>query len=211
MLQGDKVVRKVAREISEAANGALDAYVAGRIEEEPHITDRMLGAVDERIKNRKFNGIIWQARTLRTSRGRAAEEKRHGADLMGILDVDLPKYRIKKGFLAQAKRAEPGVPLKNWEHLIHQCKKMVERTEESFVFIYSRNEGIRIFPAVAVISLKSKDIFDLYSLSVQTFFEKHLECFIGDLRLDSTDIRTLDALAEFSVERILYIEARMSG
>ena len=99
MLRNAAKVRTVAREISAAADSAFEAYTGHRVEEEPQITDRILGAIEDRISDRVFNGVIWRARTLRTGRGIAAEEKRHGADLMGVLDIRLPDYKTKKGFL----------------------------------------------------------------------------------------------------------------
>ena len=226
MLRHYAMVRTIAREISEAANGAFGAYLEDRVVEEPQITDRILGAIEERINNQLigrvwgFSGVSWRAKTLRTSRGIAAEEKRHGADFMGVLDIDLLDYKIKKGFLVQAKKAEPNDSLTVdwWKDLISQYEKMIERTPVSFVFVYSRKEGIRVFPAVSVLGLQSmgygfppRDIFDLYHHSVQNFFENHLECFIGDHRLDSPDIRTLDALADFPVRRVFHLMARMPG
>lgn len=210
MLRRYKMVREVAREISKAADGAFDAYLEGRVGEEPQITDRILGAVEDRIRTRSFGGVVWQARTLRTSRGQAAEEKRHGADLMGVLDVDLPNYKVKKGFLAQAKKVEPGkFSRQEWDRLIDQCEEMIKRTPDSFVFVYSKKKRISIFPAISVLSSGSMDIFDLYHRSMQNFFENHLECFIGDPRIDSTDIRTLDVLADLPVRRVLHLTGRM--
>ncbi len=49
MIRRLKGVRRVAREISDAADGALDAYREGRVEEEPQLTDRILGAIENRI------------------------------------------------------------------------------------------------------------------------------------------------------------------
>lgn len=216
MLRHYGMVREVAREISAAANNAFKAYVEDRMAEEPQITERILGAIEERIKNKTIESaqrsVSWQAYSLRTSSGYAAEEKRHGADFMGVLDIDLPDYEVKKGFLVQAKKSEPYDPfsLREWCRLIHQCETMLERTPDSFVFVYSRSEGIRIFPAVSVLGCMSKDIFfDLYHHSVQRFFEDHIKCFIGDQRLNSPKIRTLDALADFPVERVLHLTARM--
>ena len=236
-------VRGIARQISSAADGALEAYKSGRIEEEPQITDRIIGAIEDRVGpyslyaevtprepaypdasvrstsavHRGVPGIpsgrvVWNARTLRTSRGRAAEEKRHGADLMGVLDIDIPDYRVTKGFLAQAKRAEPGRQLSktDWKRLHDQCQTMLSRTPDSFVWVYSKKRGIRIFPAISVVELNTRDIFDLYDRSVSSFFEYHLECFIGDQRLNSTNIHTLDALGELPVERVLELSARYS-
>lgn len=247
MIRDYASVRQVARDISDAADGALEAYRAGHVEEEPQITDRIIGAIEDRI-GRKASGdeappddgadilvphgstasrrlidedaddtpypfsrrINWTARSLRTGSGVAAEEKRHGADLMGVLDIDIPDYHVKKGFLAQAKRAEPGRKLrkKDWKRLHCQCEKMLLRTPDAFVWVYSKSAGIRVFPAVSVLALNSRDIFDLYSRGVSSFFEYHIECFIGDRRLNSTQIETLEALAEFPVERVLELSAK---
>ena len=219
MIRAYANVRGVAREISAAADGALGAYRAGRVEEEPQITDRIIGAIEDRIGRKRAGDdgpysvrgrINWTARSLRTGAGIAAEEKRHGADLMGVLDIDIPDYQVIKGFLSQAKRAEPGSRLRNqdWDRLRSQCEKMLLRTPASFVWVYSKSAGIRIFSANAVLALKSRDIFELYSQSVSRFFESHIECFIGDGRLNSTDIETLDALAELPVKRVLELSAR---
>lgn len=240
MIRRLKSVRRIAREISDAADGALSSYREGRVEEEPQLTDRILGAIEDRILSRplvaygepfvgempesdrplsltmprvasqSLGGIVWKARTLRTGRGVAAEEKRHGADLMGILDLDLPGYRATKGFLAQAKRAEPGQRFSkpDWDRLCSQCDTMLLRTPASFVWVYSRSRGIRIFSASSVLELESRCIFDLYSRAVSSFFENHIECFIGDRRLDSTNVETLDFLAKLPVERILELSAK---
>ena len=210
MLQHTRSLKRIAHEISDAANGALQAYIESRASEEPRVTDRILGAIEDRIRDQSFNGIVWKARTLRTGRGIAAEEKRHGADLMGVLDICLPDYETKKGFLVQAKRAEPGSPFSqpNWNRLVCQCKKMIRRTPDSFVFAYSKTEKIRVFSANSVLGLRSRNIFDLYHHGIQRFFEDHIKCFIGDPRLNSTNIEVLDALADFSVKRVLHLSAR---
>ena len=210
MLRRYAMVRKVAREISGAANGAFEGYASGEKVDESDITGLMLGAIGERIRSREFGGVTWSAHIL-TSSGPGAEEKRHGADFMGVLDADLPDYKVKKGFLVQAKKAEPGDTFKKdqWKCLTSQCEKITERTLDSFVFVYSRKEGIRVFPALSVLELKSMNIFDLYHHSVQNFFENHLECFIGDRRLNSPDIEKLDALADFPVRRVLHLTARV--
>ena len=216
MLKKSRTVRKIARGIADAADGAINAYKEGRVVEEPHVTDRILGAIEDRIRDQnrirdqQFGGVVWNARTLRTGRGVAAEEGRHGADLMGVLDIGISGYSAKKGFLAQAKKAEPDHPFSSmdWKRLLLQCELMLKRTPDSFIFVYSKQYGIRIFPANAILGLESKNIFDLYSHGVSRFFEDHIECFIGDSRLNSTDIKALDALADFSVERVFELSVR---
>ena len=70
MLKKYKTVRKIAREIAGAADGAFDSYRDGSVVEEPHVTDS-----EERVRNLRLGGVLWTARTLRTGRGVAAEEK----------------------------------------------------------------------------------------------------------------------------------------
>ena len=210
MLKKSRTVRKIAQEIANAVDGAHGAYQEARVVEEPQVTDRILGAIEERIRYQQFGGVVWNVRTLRTGRGVAAEEKHYGANLMGVLDIEISGYSAKKGFLAQAKKAEPACPFlsNDWKDLRSQCEKMLERTPDSFVFVYSKQSGIRIFPANSILGLESKNIFDLYNHGVRRFFEDHIECFIGDSRLNSTDIKTLDALADFSVVWTLELSAR---
>ena len=121
----------------------------------PVESERVTSVSIEGIRDPYPGRIVWNARSLRTSSGRAAEEKRHGADLMGVLDIDIPDYRITKGFLVQSKLAEPGriFPKKDWKRLHDQCETMLCRTPDSFVWVYSKERGIRIFPAVSVVEL----------------------------------------------------------
>ncbi|MDE2772088.1 MAG: hypothetical protein OXI46_00050 [Gemmatimonadota bacterium] len=212
MLKYPRTVRKIAREIADAADGAFDSYREGEATEEPQVTDRILGAIQDRIRSQKIGGVTWSARTLRTGRGTAAEERRHGADILGVLDIDLKGYVTQKGFLAQAKKAEPDhtFPNREWNRLRRQCEIMLKRTSDSFVFVYSIQRGIRVVPANSVLGLDSRNIFDLYDRSFSSFFEGHIECFFGDPRLASTDINTLDSIADLQVNRVLKLYARMA-
>ena len=207
--------RKIATEISIAADSAIAAYKENRTFEEPDITSRIVGAIEDRVNNKsksensKRNGIRWQARTLRTGHGIAAEEKRYGADLLGLLDIDLPNYRVKKGFLAQAKRIEPGEKpsARDWGRLCEQCEKMLKHTPESFVWVYSKSMGIRIYPAISVIAIDSRNIYNLHNRGMMRFFKNHIECFIGDCRLNSPDLQSLETLEKFHPKNVLELSA----
>ena len=237
MLRNDAKVSTVSRKISEAANGALEGYAQGEDIHEPEITGLILGAIGERIRNKKigrvtwnaeifpnkekgaeekhyeFDGVTWNSHIL-TSRGKGAEEKRYGADLMGVLDIKLPDYKVMKWFFVQAKKAEPNSLFQpiEWDRLMRQCENMLAYTPDSFVFVYSRKKRIRVFPAVSVFGLRSRNIFDLYHHGVQRFFKDHLQCFIGTPWPSPLGIKTPDTLAAFPafpIERILYLTARM--
>ena len=84
---------------------------------------------------------------------------------------------------------------------------MLKITPESYVWIYSKVEGIRIFPAISVASSNSQDVFDLYSRSVLRFFELHFECFIGDRKLDSAKPETLENLqVDYILEQSVFFD-----
>lgn len=121
------IIKDLAKHIANAADTAVEAYVAGRITDEPNITDRWIGAVEQALSNtrwrrRKAAAFCWQAKTLRASSGRAAEERRFGADLLGVAEIHVGDQCIHEGFLGQAKRVEPGTPMNSaeWRRLQEQ-------------------------------------------------------------------------------------------
>ena len=138
----------VARAIVEVTESTMADFRDGVISGEESMTDRLVGAIRTALDGRHFGNLSWRARTLKTSRGKGAEEKRHGADVLGVLQVDLPEYKVAKGFLWQAKIVEPGRPMSNaqWDIFQAQCQTMLKRTPEAFAAIYSRTEGVRFIP-----------------------------------------------------------------
>ena len=195
MLREYRIIRDAAEVVARAAEGAVTALRDGRLEQEPAFTDRMLGRIEQAMDGYKHNGVVWSAKTL-TDHGRNAQESEYGADFLGVLEVDLPEYSVKKGFLAQAKLIEPwqSMKTKDFAAMQEQCEKMLKLSREAYVFIYSR-AGISIVPAAAVISSKRINPHDLYSRSIQRFYEEHFACFFGDLRINVPDVSSLRLLA----------------
>lgn len=196
MILEPRVVREIGQSVGRAADGVIEDYSRERIVDEPQITDRLLGAIAERLRGGKADRVIWSAKTLRPSHGSANEEKRHGADFLSVIEISLPDLAVKKGFLAQAKRAEPNVPLSGteWKRMVGQCKTMLEVTPAAFVAIYSRSKGVRFVPAVEIVGSTTEDLFAHYSRGIGSFFELFVECFIGDRRLNAAHITVLDEL-----------------
>jgi hypothetical protein len=169
----------------------------------------MLGAIEQAMHRYQFKGVTWTAKTL-TDRGRYSQEHEHGADFAGVLSIELPGYSVKKGFLAQAKLVEPGsvFPRAESVRLIDQCRQMLERTPDAYVFVYSIT-GIRVVPAAAVIAANECNPNDLYYRSVGRFYEDHFECFIGDTRINAPTPDMLEALQrELRARKLLYLDAR---
>lgn len=209
MLKKKKAIRAVAKAVAEAVDISIRAFQNGRAMDEPAITGKILGSIEAKLEDFRTDGIAWDAHVLRTGRGIAAQEKKFGADILGALSIDLPEYKIKKGFLMQAKMAEPGESLSNkdWKRLKKQCETMLKNTQESFVIVYSREEGARIFSAKAIVAAETQDVFELYDRSVQSFFELYLECLIGDTRIKSADIKDMQIIEQYHAQNMLYIAA----
>ena len=197
-------VREAAQHIAGAIDRSVDALREGRVEQEPAMTDRMLGAIEESLRNFQRKGIRWSAKTL-TDRGRGSQESRYGADFMGVLNIALPEFAVSKGFLAQAKLVRNGSS-GDLEELTEQCKKMLHLSPDSFVFLYGR-DGVRVVPAISVVGAKV-DPLELYSRSAQRFFEEHFECFIGDGNIQSATPTTLDVMRDrFRARKAIEIRA----
>lgn len=200
-----QAVRGVATQIAGAIDGAVTALREGRVEQEPAMTDRMLGGIEESLRNFSHKGIRWTAKTL-TDRGPNSQESKHGADFMGVLNINLPNFRVSKGFLAQAKLIRNG-SAGDLNELKRQCDKMLNLSPDSFVFLYAE-WGVRVVPAISVIGSQVEPL-QLYTRSAQRFFEEHLQCFIGDRNIHSASPGALIDLREkFDARSAIAIEAK---
>ncbi len=125
---------------------------------------------------------------------------------MGVLNIDLPDFKVSKGFLAQAKLLRHET-VDNLEELKRQCDRMLKFSPDSFVFLY-RYDGVRVVPAISVVG-STVDPNQLYSRSAQRFFEEHLECFIGDQAIQAPTPETLEELCRrFEARSALLLRGR---
>jgi hypothetical protein len=189
-----RIIRDSAAHLSEAANKTVESLVDKRIEQEPAFTDRMLGRIEQSMTEFEVKGVMWTAKTL-TDRGRGTQEIIYGADFIGVLDIHLPDYKVKKGFLAQSKLIEPEdyQSPSEFTRMQEQCEKMLSITPDSFLFLYSIH-GITIVPAISVVSATWCNPHELYSRSIARFYEEHFQSFIGDRRLKSPSIDVLEEI-----------------
>lgn len=190
------MLRAASKIISDAAHKVVDDFRVGKVEQEPAFTDRMLGRIEQAIEGSSIKGINWSAKTL-TDRGRNAQENKYGADFLGVLDIDLKNYSVKKGFLAQSKLIKAGglISKSEFERMQNQCKIMLDISPDSFVFIYSIT-GISVVPAIAILNSNFCKVSDFYSKKLSGFYEEHFKCFIGDHRIISPTIGTLNNIVE---------------
>ena len=195
MLKYRRIIQHSARRIADAANHTVQEFILDHVEHEPEFTGEMLGRMKEAMNDFVTRDIRWTAKVL-TSQGPKAQENLFGADFMGVVEFDLPEYRVTKGFLAQAKRVEHDqrITPREWDRMVQQCEQMLTITAESFVFIYSRS-GIIIVPALTITSATTPtNPHEFYSRTALRFYKDHFECKVGDRAVSSADIETLERL-----------------
>ena len=192
MKRFDSAYRSATTKVSAASTKTVRDYAAMRLPDEPAITVALATRISDGLDRHSSGGITWSAKVLSSHK----EEPRYGADFLGLLSLRLPGYSVTKGYLAQAKRQEPGKGMSNneWTRLQKQCEKMLNFTIESFVFIYSFN-GVFVVPALSVLACaSSEDLHLLNPKPMGRFFREHLECYVGDPRINTPDLRVLDQL-----------------
>jgi hypothetical protein len=75
-----------------------------------------------------------------------------------------------------------------------QYEKMLKLTSDAFVFSYT-DGGVWVAAATAVLGNQSSHLNNLYTQTIDQFFELHLESFVGDRRISSTSMNALVELA----------------
>lgn len=174
---------KISEQIHAGVQKTIESVCSEDINQEPHITDRLLARLEDAIDSTKDLQIGWRARTL-TDHGRSAEESRVGADFAGTFEATTKDLTFSKSFLAQAKILNEDAKLSKKEasRLRLQCRKMLQVTPASFVFLYGKT-SISVVSALAVFSTPTQNLNLLGAKDVPAFFHDHLTCFIGDTTL----------------------------
>lgn len=189
-------------------NGALmrqiEHFRAGHIAGEEDLTSALVTAARFALDGIVTFGVKWEATVLT----RRTEEPRHGADLLFILDLDLPSYTITKGFLAQAKLIPPerSNP-QGRERLVKQCNTMLNWTPAAYVWTYSSRDGVRVYPAMSVAAVDGR-IHDLNYMPLPEFFTEHFACFLGDRALAFSETDAQAMLGEYRIGRAVIVRAR---
>jgi hypothetical protein len=207
MIKKHGIVKDSASHISQAANKTCESLEKGLIEHEAHFTDRMLGRIEESVDGYEVKGINWRSRTF-TNQKPGPRDKNYDAELLGVLEIKLDDYHIKKGFLAQAMIIEPEDSMERYEirRMKDQLENMLSISSASFLFLYSK-ERISVVPAISVVNSKIDNPHELYSRSLTSFFMEHLESFIGDQKLFPSKMEQFNETTDdgISIRKCLYL------
>jgi hypothetical protein len=190
-----KAFSSAATKAARAATKTVRDYADGALPDEPSFTTALVTRIRDALDRNSTRGITWTARIL-SSHGPGTEEIQYGADVLGVLTLELPGFTITKGFVAQAKRQEPGCKLSasEWNRLKGQCDTMLAVTPESFVFVYALN-GVFMIPAISVTGCATpQDLHTLHPKKTGQFYKEHFQCFVGDKRVQTINATALGDL-----------------
>jgi hypothetical protein len=173
MIEDGQARAEIAKKIGRTLDDLVRERMTGLVEE-PDITSRVGQRLEDRFDGKRLGGYRVRVITETiTSHGRGSLEKPLGTDLYLAFSVeDARGNRTSKGVLVQAKRAQGC----DWSDLGEQCRRMNLVTKKgSVVWLYQPN-GIDV--------IRSQDVDKRTSTSIDstTFFDRVLECRIGDRR-----------------------------
>src|ERR1700744_74109 len=152
--------------------------------DEEATTGGLLGAFALSARNRadRLSGTHKAGLVLRAQLTRKSAEARQGGDMLIHFRCQEDDWKIRSSTLVQAKRHDRSQPFGAADHrrLTDQLAKMIRFTPESFVMLYSQQEGIHIVPALAACSLGSRSLFDLPTISWPRFLSGILRGRFGE-------------------------------
>lgn len=188
-----ELAAELANTLSKAAENVAKDIVSEDVGDEDDISSQLCGRLKQAADNfvdsvgRQYPNVRIKARHM-TSRASGSEERRIGADIVVVLDVDLPDQRLTKGLLIQAKVLPQGriMAPRAWEGLKSQCQRMLARTPSAFVFMYGKSSIIP-FSASALECVERTKLWDSSTYPLHWVFHDFLVSWIGDRRIAATD------------------------
>ena len=196
----EQAFKQAAHIADSAVNATMLKYSEELVTDEDDITGVLIGQLDAAF-NCKVDGIVWSSSILRHRKGRAAQEKKVGADMLIHVSFKTPELTYSKGILIQSKRVDERTSMSEREHteLRRQCNKMLDVTPASFVFNYAKS-GMRCASATKIAGTKDKMLHDSCNLTSYRFFLELFRCTTGDRNITSARFDELQIPQGISIE-----------
>jgi hypothetical protein len=187
MLEHDPVARRlIAAALGDVVDRTVREHVAG-ITQEPDLTAHISQALENKLDGPLISGYhVRIVAQVIPSDGPGALESLIGADLYVGIEVREGDEQDTKGFLVQAK-LKRNLDSAGRQKLRNDCRKLLNRTEASFVWLYGPN-GVRVLNAQRVRDSLENPL-SLPARRTRTLFARTLECPEGDRALGLPDVR----------------------
>lgn len=191
MIADHRFVRAAAARIADAASATSRALDEGLIKSPRVFTDRLVRRAAKEVDRFRSHDLRWRAQAFVADNGDAS----YVADVVGVLEVDLPDYSVRKGFLARSLLLAGDRPPAHddLEQLRRACTVLLAVTPASYVFVY-RPTDVIVVPANAVVGSVARPD-RLHRRQLGRFYEEHFSCFIGDGQIAGGRSLPLEELA----------------
>ncbi len=192
MITDHRFVRAAASLISDAADATSAALAEGLVKTESAFTDRFLRRSAKEVDGFKRHDLRWRSKALIDKNG----DNKHLTDVLVILEIDLPDYKTRKGFVVQPLLMGSTTSAGSYAaaRLRTRVSVMQAATPASFAFIY-RPQGVVVVPAVALVASCTRPD-RLHRRQIGPFFEEFFSCFIGDPKVSGARAATLEDLVK---------------
>jgi hypothetical protein len=189
----EEATRQAALAAQEAVTKATERVRRGRSIHEDDLTGILVGRLDAALEG-EIGGLKWDCTILQHRSGKAAEEKKYGADLLLHVKMDTPTQIYSKGALIQMKKVGPDSIMwpADQKNLIEQCQKMLKLTAAAFVMDYGKGY-VRCGAASRIAGATSRDLYKLCGWTSYRFFLEFFRSPIGDSRITSALVDDLPA------------------
>lgn len=148
--------------------------------QEPQFTSRLAEAIEREMKHVGVVGMRLEVTAQELSdHGPLSREGPTGADLYISVVVDSPDQQFSKGMLVQAKWDKTVRRAGERRKLRSQSKRMLRRTEESYVWIYGAL-GVAVIPASEALQTVSLPDLTRNAKTVGNLISDGLNCSAGD-------------------------------
>lgn len=191
MIADHHFVRAAAARIGDVADATSQALADGLLRSEDAFTDRWVKRAAKAVDGFRHQKLRWRAQAHVVA---GKDDAAPAADLVCVLEVDLPGYSSRKGFLAQTLLIEDGhaPDAGRLQTLRKKCGALQAVTPASFVLIY-RAKDVIVVPATAVVATSTRPD-RLHKRKIGHFFEEFFSSFIGDPRVPGSRGTSLEDL-----------------
>ena len=210
MLADYHFVRAAATRIGEAADGTTRSVTEGPEPSAPKLIEQWVRAAARSVDGFRHGNLRWRSKALVAAAEQAAAAQ---VDLLCVLDVDLPGYTARRGFLAQAFAIDAEHPPDSGrlQTLRSRSATLLRSTAAAFVLVL-RSRGPVVVPASAVVAATGRPD-RLHKRKVGHFFEEFFSGFLGDPKMaqvageESATLETLMARRKARAGLALHVES----
>ena len=193
MITDHRFVRAAATLLGEAADATSSALAEGLVKNEAAFTDRFLRRSAKEVNGFERHDLRWRSKAFID---KDTPDDKHLTDIIVILEIELPDYRTRKGFLAQTLLM--GSTASSGSEEVARLRKrasiMQAVTPASFAFIY-RPKGVVVVPAAALVASSTRPD-RLHRRQIGPFFEEFFSCFLGDPKVSGARTAPLKELVK---------------